>query len=117
MGIRSVFLASQILALACSTPEGTTIDGASPAVDAAVVDTGASDLPRTPDAAAACHGLVLDAPAVGLSYDPGAPPMPRGGTIAGGTYFLTAQVVYATMSGSTIPLGRTKVVVDGTTWQ
>jgi len=66
---------------------------------------------------AACNDIVLDAPAVGFTYDPGAPPDASGGTIANGTYFLTAQVVYQTPSGIEIPLGRTKVELNDNVWQ
>ena len=76
-----------------------------------------SDVGQKAEAAAACSELVLDAPAVGLTYDAAAPPASSGGTIADGTYFLTAQVVYGTASGSTILLGRTKVVIAGASWQ
>ena len=64
-----------------------------------------------------CNELSLDAAAVGFTYDAGSPPDATGGEIADGTYFLTAQVVYDTASGLTIPLGRTKVVIAGSIWQ
>jgi len=85
--------------------------------DTAKGDAISRDLGQKVEAGAACSELVLDAPAVGLTYDAAPPPASAGGTIADGTYFLTAQVVYRTASGSTILLGRNKVVSAGASWQ
>ena len=114
---------SLLLLLACSPDDDIGVpDGPSGGSDASGTDTAkgdaiSSDVGQEAEAAAACSELVLDAPAVGLTYDAAAPPASAGGTIADGTYFLTAQVVYRTASGSTILLGRTKVVIAGASWQ
>ena len=87
------------------------------AADTVMRDAVSSEETQEAEAAAACNDLVLDAPAVGLTYDAAAPPAAAGGTITDGTYFVTAQLVYRTASGITIPLGRTKAIIVGTTWQ
>jgi hypothetical protein len=86
-------------------------------LDMSTGDAMSSEAGQEAEAAAGCNDLVLDAPAVGFTYDLAAPPAPMGGTIADGTYFLTAQVLYETASGPTFPLGRTKAVIAGTIWQ
>jgi hypothetical protein len=117
--LRLSFLSSSVLVLtACSPADDGPIGGSdAQSADTSTHDAMSSDARQEAEAAAPCNDLVLDAPAVGLTYDVAAPPTPIGGTMADGTYFLTAQIAYETASGPTIPLGRTKAVIAGTTWQ
>lgn len=114
------------LSVACSSPghPGGSADAA--AGNAGTSGSGGSGLGGSSGVGGAsaaggsepsCNDLVLDAPAVGFSYDAGPAPAALGGSIADGTYFLTAQIVYDTASGPTDALGRTEVEVAGTTWQ
>jgi hypothetical protein len=121
---RLILLSSSLLVLVACTPadDGPTggpdaegNDGS--AVDMSMGDAILDEAGQEVEAAAGCNDLLLDAPAVGFTYDLAAPPAPAGGTIADGTYFLTAQVLYQTASGPTLPLGRTKAVIAGANWQ
>jgi hypothetical protein len=117
--------AALALCFACSSPSRTGGSGGA-AGSAGTSGSGGSGLGGSSSLGGAsgaggtqpsCNDLVLAAPAVGFSYDAGAAPQALGGTIADGTYFLTAQIVYETASGPTDALGRTQVEIAGTTWQ
>jgi hypothetical protein len=71
------------------------------------------------DATTACNTLVDTAPMVTTENVGSPPPVLTGGTIADGTYFLTALTVYTGDGGAAGPGGSnsTTIEVDGTTIQ
>ena len=64
-----------------------------------------------------CNELELDAPAVGFTFTTDPVPVPLGGEIADGTYFLTAFLAHTSVLLPTDPFIRGKIVITGTTWE
>jgi hypothetical protein len=111
-----------LLALGCSDPAkhgaaASTEVGGSGTDDDDSAGASATNAGNSGSPAQSCNDLELDAPAWGLTYDPDPSPEPLGGEIADGIYFVTSEVRYNTASGPTELLGRTKIVIEGTTWQ
>jgi hypothetical protein len=71
------------------------------------------------EAAASCGDLANDAPTITVRQEATDPPVLAGGTIADGTYFLTAAVIYTGADGPSGPTGtaQTTVHIIGSTVQ
>jgi hypothetical protein len=102
-----------------TTPDASTDATEEPAVkldagmDTATTDTGT-------DAMQGCNNLGNSAPNVMQQYAAGDPPVPAGGTIADGTYFVSGSNVYVGDAGLDGPTGATlkqTEKVSGNTFQ
>ena len=120
MKLIALALATSLLA-ACSSTSNSSLDDGGAGRDALA----ASDAPvdasadGAGDAAMACNDVVNSAPVVAVTQIADDPPASSGGTIADGTYELTAVAIYTGASGPTGPSGteQTTVVVSGATFQ
>ncbi len=95
---------------------GTTIDGGATTDGQAMLPDGFTPTPDggTP---AACNMLTNADPYVPWTVMALVAPTPMGGTIANGTYKLTAQNFYGSPGVQTLMPQAWTVVVQGTTWQ
>lgn len=104
-----------------STPAGSdaaTADGGGGTPETGTVPEGGADTSTTPDADAggACNAVVNGAAVVGEVAGAGAKPVPAGGTIVDGTYFLTKHEVFAPGTPDANTRKRT-IVFAGNTFQ
>lgn len=129
-------IASLTLAAGCSSSSGGTSpldagsdhDGGAGPVDGATNEDGgssgedsAADAPADApgEAATACNMLANSAQAITYSQVSQNPPTPQGGTMADGTYAMTAATIYTGPNGPSGPSGmsQTTIQVTGSTIQ
>jgi hypothetical protein len=79
------------------------------------VDTGPADTIEQGDAPVACNDLTNSAEVVAIEQVAADPPVASGGTIAGGTYTMTAATIYTGTAGPSGPsgTGQTTLRVSG----
>jgi len=122
MHYRFFALSAALLAAACSSsssndggdsgaPADASADASGDAsTDASSTDAGADGAPA--DGAQACNALANIAPMVAISYVASAPPAAQGGTIADGTYTMTAATIYTGVGGPSGPAGDGQVTIQ-----
>src|ERR1019366_7009192 len=100
MKLRSLLPCILLLIPACSSSPGdsTATDAGTDAAQDAGHDA-AND--AATDAPQACNALVNGAPTIPIDQVASEPPLPQGGTVVDGTYWLTAVVIYTGASGPT----------------
>jgi hypothetical protein len=121
MKLIALALVTSVLA-ACSSTSGSSLDdGGTGAHDALSASDSPVDAPAeaTADAAISCNTIVNSAPVVTVMRVAADPPTSNGGTIADGTYEMTAVTIYTGADGPTGASGtaQTTVVVSHDTFQ
>ncbi len=121
MKLLALALVTSLLA-ACSSTSGSSLeDGGAGGRDALSASDSPVDAPAeaTADAAAFCNTVVNSAPVVTVMQVAADPPALNGGSIADGTYEMTAVAIYTGADGPTGASGtaQTTVVVSGATLQ
>jgi hypothetical protein len=129
MKLRALLLSTVFLVPACSSApdvsapaDAAASDASSPTdaasrIDASDASPPAADAPD--DAPLTCNALVNSAPTITVEQVASDPPSPQGGTVADGTYAMTAAVIYTGAAGPSGPSGtaQTTLQISGSTIQ